>query len=127
MYVVANTSEPSGIVYRLHVFDIRSGAEPIPNTLIQASSQGIVFDAEFQGQRPALLLSGGQVYIGFGGRPDDDTPYWGWLMTYSAATLQQTSVFVVNATSFGGAIWQGGGGPSTDENGNIYAVSVPTQ
>ena len=123
MYAVAQTSEPTGIVYRLHAFDIRSGAEPIPPTLIQATSAGIVFNAAMQNQRPALALSGGQIYIGFGGRPADDTPYHGWLMTYSAATLAQTGVFVVNSTSFGGAIWQGGGGPAIDENGNVYAIS----
>jgi hypothetical protein len=123
MYLVAQTSEPAGVVYRLHAFDIRSGAEPIPPVVIQATSQGIVFNPALQNQRPALALSGGQVYIGFGGRPADDPPYHGWLMTYSAATLQQSGVFVVNATSNGGAIWQGGGGPAADENGNIYAVS----
>ncbi len=123
IYVVAQTSEPSGIVYRLHAFDIRSGAEPMPPTVIQATSAGITFQAQWQCQRPALALSGGQIYIGFGGRPDDDTPYYGWLMTYSAATLAQTGVFIINSTSYGGALWQGGGGPATDENGSVYAVS----
>jgi hypothetical protein len=63
------------------------------------------------------------VYIAFGsnGLSGD---YHGWLFAYDATTLQQTGVFdVTQPPAVQGGIWQSGGGPSADSNGNVFVVT----
>jgi hypothetical protein len=77
-------------------------------------------------QRPALLLSGGTVYVAFGSHGDHNT-YQGWLMGYDAATLAQRFVWSTTDATSGnhqGAIWQSGGGPSADASGNIFVETA---
>jgi chitodextrinase len=136
LYVVAKTKEGPGnnatYVQRLHALDITTGAEKLGGPVIlQASvpgtgagSQGgnVPFDALRENQRPALLLSNGVVYIGFGGHGDVQ-PYHGWVLGYDATTLQQTMKFNVSPDDSGGGIWQANGGPAADAAGNIYFVT----
>ncbi len=135
LYVVAKTKEVGGAtVYRqrLHALDIATGAEKFGGPVIlQASvpgsgagSQGgvVPFDALHENQRPALLLSNGVVYIGFGGHGDVQ-PYHGWLLGYNATTLQQVMAFNTSPNAEGGGMWQANGGPAADAAGNIYFVT----
>jgi hypothetical protein len=50
-------------------------------------------------------------------------PYHGWVLGYDAATLQQVAVYNASPYDWGAGIWQSGGGPSADANGNIYVVT----
>jgi len=52
----------------------------------------IRFRAEYQHQRPALLLSNGVLYIAFGSYCDKG-PFHGWLFAYDADKLEQRGVF----------------------------------
>jgi hypothetical protein len=72
-------------------------------------------------QRPALLLSGGVVYVCFGSYSDWN-PYHGWIVGYDAFTLKQ--VAVLNATPDGdeGSFWQAGASLSVDSDGNIFGI-----
>ncbi len=82
-------------------------------------------DAKMHLQRPALLLSGGTVYIAFGSH-QDTTPYHGWILAYDAQTLQlQTKPFSTtpNGSEGRGGIWQSGNGLAADTNSNIYAMT----
>jgi hypothetical protein len=99
--------------------------------VIQASVPGsgngstggqIPFDPLHQNQRASLLLNNGVVYIGFGSHGDHQ-PFHGWLLGYSASTLQQVMAFNVSPNAGGGGIWQANGGPATDATGNIYIVT----
>jgi chitodextrinase len=136
LYVVAKTKEVSdattSYVQRLHALDIRTGAEKFGGpVIIQASVPGlgqgtdgvnVPFDALQENQRPALLLSNGIIYIGFGSHGDVE-PYHGWVLGYNATTLQQTMAFNVSPNGSGGGIWQANGGPAVDAAGNIYFVT----
>src|SRR5262249_10665916 len=106
MYLVARTKETAGgsAVYkqRLHALDIATGAEQFGGPVeIRASVPGIgydnvgglvTFNPRTQNQRAGLALANGNVYIAWASYGDTD-PYHGWVMGYSAATLQQVGVF----------------------------------
>ena len=82
----------------------------------------VSFDALRENQRPALLLSNGVVYIGFGSH-GDQPPFHGWVLGYDAATLQQVMAFNVSPDGEGGGIWQANGGLAADADGSIYFVT----
>jgi hypothetical protein len=84
------------------------------------SGFGSPFDPRYQGQRMALSLSNGIVYIGFGGRAGDCGDYRGWIVGAPA-----NGVGGLIAFSAGGAFWASGG-PSSDAAGNIFAASGNT-
>jgi hypothetical protein len=136
LYVVAKTKEVSGgttrYVQRLHALDIRTGAEKFGGPVeIQASvagsgvgSQGgqLPFDPLRENQRPALLLSNGVLYIGFGSHGDIQF-YHGWLLAYNPITLQQVFALCTTPNGEGGGIWMANGGPAVDATGNIYFLT----
>lgn len=135
MYFVVYTKENGGqYIHRLHAVDITTGKEkngsPI---LIQGSVPGtsdwnsdssgnVIFESQYQLQRPGLLLLNGVVYIAFGSH-GDNAPYHGWIMAYDSATLHQLGIWNVTPNGHAGAIWQGGTALSADSNGNIYVAT----
>ncbi len=133
IYLVArslNTSNNSYSQY-LHALDIRTGAEQ-PNSpkLITAAVPGngdgnvggmVNFDPQKQNQRPGLLLLNNSVFITWASHCDWG-PYHGWIMGYDKTSLQQQYVYNTTPNGYNGGIWMSGGGPSADENGNIYAA-----
>jgi fibronectin type 3 domain-containing protein len=137
LYVVAKTKEVVGpttrYVQRLHALDITTGAEKFGGPVeIQASAPGsgtgsqggqISFNPLRENQRPALLLSNGVVYIAFGSHGDNQ-PYHGWVLGYSATTLQPVMAFLTTPNGTGGGIWLSNAGPATDSAGNIYFATA---
>ncbi len=129
IYVDAKTKENGKYYHRLHAFDLLTGKEKagspvtvkatVPGTGLDARNGKVTFDAYYQHQRPGLLLSGGIVYLAFGGHADMQ-PFHGWLMGYDAATLRQVSVFNTTPNGSEGAFWQAGQGLLADAAGNIY-------
>ena len=133
LYVVAKTKEVSGgntsYVHRLHALDITTGAEKfggpvvitasVPGTGEGTSGGQIPFNNLYQNQRVGLLLSNGVVYFAFGSHGDNG-PWHGWVMGYNATTLQQTMEYNVTPNSYGGGVWQSGGGLSTDSSLDLY-------
>jgi hypothetical protein len=139
MFLVTMSLDIQGMHHqRLHALDLTTGAEMLNGpTEIQATYPGtgtantggtMVFLASSYKERAALLLSNGSLYMGFASHCDVP-PYSAWVMAYSESTLQQTSV--LNLTPNGqdtgaggrygsGAIWQSGGGPAADAQGNVY-------
>jgi hypothetical protein len=125
LYLVSKTVTAGLYASTLHALDITSGAEkfggPKEITASVQTSQGLVtFTPSIQMQRPALLLLKGNIYIGYGSNGCDAFNYHGWLVAYSAATLQPTGVFITTPQGDGGAIWAAGGGPAADSQGFIY-------
>jgi hypothetical protein len=134
LYVVASTKENGSFFQRLHALDILTGHEkPGSPVAIKAAVKGtgdgsingvIHFNPFQQLQRPGLLLLNGVVYIAFGSHCDHN-PYHGWVMGYTASTLQKAPNAVWNSTRNAGqgAIWQSGGGLAADASGNIYFMT----
>lgn len=124
LYVVAKTLENGAYIYRLHALSLVTGADVLPPTVITASANTntgtLQFNPAIQMQRPALLLSGGTIYIGFGSNGCDTYAYHGWLLAYDEETLAPAGVFVTTPNGKQGAIWMAGGGPAVDANGTIY-------
>jgi hypothetical protein len=168
IYVVAMTKESNdatGYKHHLHALDISSGDElfggpvqisasvPGSKTTIdrtknpaQTQTQQVTrnFTSYLSNQRPALLLSQGQIYIAsasFGDHNENENnPYHGWVLSYDAATLQQTAVYNVtphyvvvhNLNNRGqiqtdiqaqGGIWQAGQGPSASNIGEVFVIT----
>ncbi len=134
LYAVANTLEGGHSVYTLHALDVRTGVErPGGGTVIAGavpgqgtgSSGGVMtFDPDQHLQRPGLLLTGGTIYIAFGSHADEP-PFHGWLFGYdSVDTHKQTSIWCVTPNGDAGSIWQGGKGPATDGEGNIFVSTA---
>ena len=126
LYLVSATQENGYPVQRLHALDVTTGAEKFGGpTTITATVAGtgsgstggsLSFDPAWEFQRPGLLLLNGTVYIGWGASCDLG-PWHGWIMGYSASTLQQTSVFPLTPNGSGGGVWMAGAGLSADTNG----------
>jgi hypothetical protein len=139
LYVIARTKEdgPFGPVYvqRLHALDIATGSEKLsgpatitagaPGTGDGNSGSGlVVFDSLAQGQRAAIALATGKLYITFGGHSESSS-YHGWLLVYDAATLAQVAAFNTTPNrSHGGFSETGAGvaaGPDSDSTIKLYA------
>jgi hypothetical protein len=132
VYVVAMSKTASGAyVQRLHALDLTSGAELFGGpTDVHATYPGsgagsaggvLTFDPKQYEERAALLLLNGMVVTAWTSHCDID-PYTGWIMTFDANTLAQTSVLNVTPNGSRGAFWMAGDGPAADANGNIYLL-----
>jgi hypothetical protein len=126
LFVVAMTKENGAYVHRLHALDITTGSEKFGGpVVIQASLPAtagqVIFDSMHHLQRPALLLSGGVVYICFGSYSDWN-PYHGWLLGYDASTLAQVAVWNATPNGAEGSFWQAGASLSVDAAGNIFGI-----
>jgi len=119
IYVVALTRTRDSFVQRLHALDIWTGAD-LPGSPVEITAPA--FDPLMQNQRPALLLSMGNVYVGYASHCDKG-PYHGFLMGYDAKSLKQTGVFNTSPTGEGASIWQSGLAPAIDADGNSYFVT----
>lgn len=124
LYLVTNTRELGAPVFRLHAIDITSGAEKATSAPIAGSvtvgGKTLTFNPALQNQRPALVLSHGQVVLAFGSH-EDDYAYYGWVMSYDATALTQTGILNTAPTDdHGGGVWQSGRPPVVDANGYVY-------
>jgi outer membrane protein assembly factor BamB len=131
IYVVAMSKDASGGYHqRVHALDLASGAELLNGpTEVSASYPGsganntngrVVFAPAAYAERAGLLLLGGVIYTTWTSHCDLGA-YTGWIMAYSADTLQQTSVLNLTPNGSGGAIWMSGAGPASDGT-SIYLM-----
>ncbi len=139
LYVVSFTEEGSAFVLRLHALQIATGQEqPGSPVRIQASVAGtgvgssggvLSFDAEWENQRPGLLLLDGVVYIGFAAHGDQG-PWHGWIFAYDETSLSQLGVYCASPNGVGGGFWMSGAGLAADTDnagldpkGRIFAAT----
>ena len=127
IYVVAMTKESGSYVYRLHALDVTTGTEKFggPTTIqgsVPGSSGSLAFIPLLHLQRSALLLSNGAVYVAFASFCDAGN-YHGWLMAYSASTLQRLAIYSDSAYGVKGGIWMSGNGAAADTDGNVFLVT----
>ncbi|MFL9961640.1 PQQ-binding-like beta-propeller repeat protein [Paraburkholderia sediminicola] len=131
IYVVAMSKGASGGYHqRVHALDLATGAELLhgptevsasyPGTGANSSNGRVVFAPATYAERAGLLQLGGTIYTTWTSHCDAGA-YTGWVMAYSADTLQQTSVLNLTPNGSGGAIWMSGAGPASDGT-SIYLL-----
>jgi hypothetical protein len=124
IYFVAMSKDSAAHYHqRLHALDLKTGAELFGGpTEITATypgsgdgSQGgqVIFAPGQYAERAGLLEVGSTIYIAFTSHCDA-RPYTGWVMSYNAQTLAQTSVLNVTPNGNEGAIWMAGSGLASD-------------
>ena len=145
--VIDRNQQPNGAIYfvamskdansqyhqRLHALDLTTGAElfngPVdiqgkyPGTGDNSQNGFVIFDPKQYAERVGLLELSGNIYLAFTSHCDQ-RPYTGWLMQYSASTLEQVSVLNVTPNGNGGAIWQSGTALTADTDGYIYFLDA---
>ncbi|KAA0998390.1 PQQ-binding-like beta-propeller repeat protein [Paraburkholderia panacisoli] len=131
IYVVAMSKAASGSYHqRVHALDLATGAELLngptevsasyPGSGANSSNGHVVFAPAAYAERAGLLQLGGTIYTTWTSHCDAGA-YTGWVMAYSADTLQQTSVLNLTPNGSGGAIWMSGAGPASDGT-SIYLL-----
>jgi hypothetical protein len=131
IFAVARTQSGTSYRHRVHALDVTTGAEllggpTLPITATAPKSGGtLTFDPAQANVRAALLLNNGNIYLAWTSRCDLYF-YSGWIMSYSASTLQQTGVLNVGPNSGGGgpAIWMSGGGLAADAANSVYLITA---
>ena len=107
--------------YSLHALDVTSGLEKFGGPASISATVGTsTFTAINYIQRPGLLLSNGNVYLGFGSNGCDLNAR-GWMFAFSASDLSQAAVTTMQPdNSYGSSVWQSGVGPAADNSGYLY-------
>ena len=134
IYVVAMSKDANGNYFqRLHALDLTTGAElfggpktiqaTYPGTGDNSSNGSVLFDPKQYKERAGLLQIGGTIYTTWASHCDY-RPYTGWIISYSADNLTQSSVLNVVPNGSEGAIWMAGGAPGADAAGNIYFIDA---
>ena len=129
--VVAMSKNGTNYFQRLHALDVTTGAELLGGPVtVQATYSGtganssggqVVFDPKQYKERAGLLLLNGVIYTSWASHCDI-SPYTAWIIAYSESTLAKTSVLDLTPNGNEGSVWQSGGGPAADAQGNIYAL-----
>jgi len=134
IYVVGMSKDSSGNYHhRLHALDITTGSEisgspteitaTYPGNGDGSSNGTLTFDPKMYKERAALLLSGGNIYLGWSSHCDF-SPYTGWIMAYSESTLKQTAVLNLTPNGGDGSIWMSGDGIAADSAGNLFLLDA---
>ena len=139
IYAVAktmNSTTNTTQFFRIHALDLTNGNElfggpttvsaTYPGTAGNVSGGVVTFSPRDQSNRPALLETGGNIYVAFGGQDGDCGLYSGWLISYDADTLVQGDAIDLNPNSSLGGMWNAGAGPSADTAGSIYVATANT-
>jgi polyvinyl alcohol dehydrogenase (cytochrome) len=74
-------------------------------------------------QRTSLAIANGRVYVGYGGNDGDCGNYHGWLVGVAISGPPELVSFEVASDGEGGAIWQSGGAPAVDGQGDLYVTT----
>jgi hypothetical protein len=112
--------------YELHAISAKDGSERAgwPAKLdgaVKATNDGLsrAFTPTTQGQRPALSLVNGFVYVGFGGPYGDLFTYYGWVIAVDAKNPATIGAWSTRLS--GAPVWSPGGFAS-DGNGVIITT-----
>ncbi len=115
MYLDAVTdTPPAGVRHMIYALSAPTGAV-LPGWPLDVRAalraRGIGFDPAIQGQRGAVLLLGGRVYVTFGGRWGDCGPYRGMVVEVTPSAVPAvTGAWATRAEQ--GGIWAQGGASS---------------
>ncbi len=118
IYVVTHTKEAGLFFYRLHALDVVTSAEKFGGPVVLTDVNG-QFDPIQENQRPALLLVNGHVIIAWSSHCDN-SPWHGWVMSYSASALAREAVLNTTPTGNAAGVWMSGDGVAADSAGNLF-------
>ncbi len=109
------------------VYTYRTTADPYTlgtgDGAISVSGQSrVYFNAQREFSRSAILMADGRIFLSFASHGDNG-PYHGWMLSYDPATLTLNGALNTTPNGGLGGIWMGGGAPSVDSSGNIYAIT----
>ena len=132
IYVVAEIEDsPTHFEFDLVTLTL-AGAITRQINIDPGNRSGINFDANYQQQRGALTVAGGQVYATLGGlagdctNPDNATDgYRGYVMSYpetGSGTVQWWASAADNSTDMEAGAWAAGGA-SIDASGDVYVAT----
>ncbi|MBV9896718.1 MAG: PQQ-binding-like beta-propeller repeat protein [Chloroflexi bacterium] len=116
LYAVALQSSPT-VHHELYALNVNAGGAVLHHFPIDAPGS----DPTIQGQRGALALASGEVYVTYSGRAGDCGSYVGRVVGASTSDTTGSSVisYALPNTSRGG-IWAA---PSVDGSGNVYVAT----
>lgn len=133
VYVVAMSKSGSTYHQHLHELDLAQGTEllggPVdiqakyPGTGDASDGTNVIFDPAQYEDRAGLLLLNGVIYTSWTSHCDI-RPYTGWMISYDASSLAQTSVLNLTPNGNEGAIWMSGGALAADDSGNVYVLDA---
>ena len=135
LYVIANISiSGNQQTYQLFALNLNDLTDKIPPVTIAASHtlrDGTTynFNAQYQQQRPGLLLASGNIYAGFGSYCDGNPSLSrGWVLGWQESTLAPLAANMLTDTLaqtstnnyFLSSIWMSGYGIAAAPNGNLF-------
>ena len=132
LYVIAYTLMSGNPTYQLFALNLNDLTNKIPPVIVAAShilSDGKTtfnFNATYQRQRPALLLSSGNIYAGFGSFCDlSPSKSRGWLLGWQESTLAPLAAnrltdTLATGSFFLSSIWMSGYGIAGYPYGPLY-------
>jgi hypothetical protein len=149
IYMMFGTKDPNtghADAYYVAVLDMRDGSvlgcQAINATATDSLGDSISFVPTFQYNRAGLLLDEGSLYVAFGngaGIQCGEEQSHGWVMRYLtlpvagrlqlsqqgvvADTMEATAISGCNGKSYGGGIWQAGGGLVGAGDGDVFAFT----
>ncbi len=140
LYVITYTQGATAPVYTVHALDLGSLTDKVTPQVVSAShtltnGTTLNFNALYQRQRPALLLSDGNLYAAFGSFCDGQAANSrGWLLGWIASSLtpivpnELTNALATAPQDFFlSSIWMSGYGPAADDSGNVLFVTGNSQ
>jgi polyvinyl alcohol dehydrogenase (cytochrome) len=122
VYVVGELSDRSGAVHHLlEGLNIATGAVTVSDDVdppLPAGERAVNLL-----QRASLAVANGRVYVGYGGNYGDCGAYHGWVVAVDETGPAHEVSFEVASDGQGGAIWESGGAPAVDSQGDIYVTT----
>jgi hypothetical protein len=111
LYAVAFTTPDVGAtkVYAIHALEVSTGAERAgyPQPIAPPATNGVSFDPNPTGERGAMAVVDGRIYVPFGGLSGDCGSYHGWVVGIDAAAPTHQTAFATPGR--GSGIWAPGG------------------
>ena len=129
IYLISKTNTGGTYANKLHALNLVDGSNragspvTVAGTFPKVGGGTTTFGAQYQFNRPGLLLANGRVYAGFGSHCDQGT-YQGWVFGWDTANLATAPVvYCTSPNGNQGAVWQSGRGLVADGSGNIYCAT----
>ncbi|HVC42088.1 MAG TPA: IPT/TIG domain-containing protein [Candidatus Saccharimonadales bacterium] len=133
VFVVAEKQDtPTRFEFDLVTLSLSTGAITRDVNIDPGNRGGINFDANYQQQRGALTIAGGEVYATLGGLAGDCTNpsnstdgYRGYVIAYpetGTGTVQWWSSASLTSTDMEAGAWAAGGA-SVDSSGNVFVAT----
>ena len=122
IYVLAELSNAGKAPVRHQLFGINTSTGTITSSVDADPPLGSGENPLHLLQRAALAFGNGRVYVGYGGQYGDCGFYHGWVVSVPVSGGGNTAFNVTPAGS-GGAVWDGGSGPTVGANGDVFVTT----